>query len=62
MLPIEFIKKKYLQEGWLIRRTARHLCINRATVRKAIEVTEVPLYRLTHGKSPPVIGSILHTQ
>jgi len=35
MVHIEFIKKKHLQEGWSIRRIARHLCINRATIRKA---------------------------
>jgi len=58
MVHIEFIKKKHLQEGWSIRRIARHLCINRATVRKAIAVTEVPRYRLTHEKSAPVIGPI----
>ncbi|MDA8059149.1 MAG: hypothetical protein ACYCXP_02190 [Leptospirillum sp.] len=58
MVHVEFIKKKHLQEGWLIRRIARHLCINRATVRKAIAETEVPRYRLTCGKSAPVIGPI----
>ncbi len=58
MVHVEFIKKKHLQEGWSIRHIARHLCINRATVRKAIAMTEVPRYRLTAEKSAPVIGPI----
>ena len=58
MVHVEFIKKKHLQEGWSIRHIAKHLCINRATVRKAIAMTEVPRYRLTAEKSAPVIGPI----
>ena len=58
MVHVEFIKKKHLQEGWSIRHIARHPCINRATVRKAIAMTEVPRYRMTAEKSAPVIGPI----
>lgn len=58
MVHGELIKKKHLQEGWSIRHIARHLCINRATVRKAIVLKEVPRYRLGCEKTAPVIGPI----
>jgi len=58
MVHVEFIKKKHLQEGWSIRHIARHLCLNRATVRKAIALKEVPRYRLSCEKTAPVIGPI----
>ncbi|MHB1756462.1 MAG: hypothetical protein ACYCT9_03000 [Leptospirillum sp.] len=42
IVHVEFFKKKHLQEEWSIRHIAKHLCISRTKVRKAIEMVEVP--------------------
>jgi transposase len=55
MVDIEFIRKKHFVEGWSIRKVAKNLGISRQSVRKALESSEIPHYKLTKPRICPVM-------
>lgn len=55
MVDIEFIRKQHFVKGWSIRKISRHLQIARQTVRKALQTTEIPRYKLTRPRPCPVM-------
>jgi hypothetical protein len=60
MVDVEFIKKKYENEGWPIRKIARQLEVSRQTVRKVLaSPPEPPRYQQAVPRSRPVVGPYL---
>lgn len=55
MIDIEYIRKKHFIEGWSIRKISRNLEVSRQTVRKALESSEIPKYKLSKAKPSPVL-------
>lgn len=55
MVDIEYIRKKHFIEGWSIRKISRNLDVARQTIRKAIQSSEIPQYKLSRAKSCPVM-------
>jgi len=55
MVDNEFIRKKYYNEHWSIRKIALNLGISRQSVRKALASSEVPRYKLTAPRPCPVM-------
>lgn len=55
MVDIEYIRKKHFLEGWSIRKISRNLGVARQTIRKALESSEIPKYKLTKAKKCPVM-------
>jgi transposase len=55
MVDIEYIRKKHFLEGWSIRKISRNLGVARQTVRKALESSEIPKYKLSKAKKCPVM-------
>lgn len=55
VFDIEFIRKKHYVEGWPIRKIARQLRVSRQSVRKALESSEMPRYRLVEPRPSPVM-------
>jgi len=56
MVDIEFIRKKFLVEGWSIRKISRQLAISRQSVRKSLTSADLPQYQLTKQRPCPIMA------
>lgn len=55
MVDKEYIRKKHYIEGWSIRKISRNFEVSRQTVRKALEDSNIPHYKLSKEKRSPVL-------